>query len=47
MSLCLPFDTLRMYGSMVLPISSVFRFFARRAKKRKTEKKIQYRSAEG
>jgi hypothetical protein len=36
-SLCLPFDKLRMYGSMVLPISSVVRFFALRAKKRTTK----------
>jgi len=33
----LPFDKLRMYGSMVLTVVSVVRFFARRAKKRTTK----------
>jgi hypothetical protein len=33
----LPFDRLGMLGSKVLNVLSVFRFFARRAKKRKTK----------
>jgi hypothetical protein len=35
MPFSLPFDRLRMLGSMVLPILSILRFFALRAKKRK------------